>query len=84
MSEQSKIVANTWLLVPSLVGSLMLSLADEVTLNLHRLIGLKVSPTALAADMRTIQFGDTEARGGGGVVAKVTLAAYGEGGLFRD
>jgi hypothetical protein len=51
----------------------MLSLADEVRLNLNPLIGLKLSRMARAADMRTIQFGDTEARKSGGVVGQYAL-----------
>jgi len=51
----------------------MLSLADEVRLNLGPLIGLKLSRMARAADMRTIQFGDTEARKSGGVVGQYGL-----------
>jgi hypothetical protein len=51
----------------------MLSLADEVRLKLQPLIGLKLSRMALAADMRTLQFGNTEARIGGGVVGEYAL-----------
>ena len=51
----------------------MLSLADEVRLNLGPLIGLKLSRMARAADMRTMQFGDTEARKSGGVVGQYAL-----------
>jgi len=51
----------------------MASIADEVTLNLQPLIGLKLSRMALAADMRTLQFGNTEARKGGGVVGEYAL-----------
>ena len=51
----------------------MLSLADEVKLELQPLIGLKLSRTALAADMRTLQFGNTEVRIGGGVVGEYAL-----------
>ena len=51
----------------------MFSFADEVRLNLGRLIGLKLSRVARAADMRTIQFGDTEARKNGGVVGQYAL-----------
>jgi hypothetical protein len=51
----------------------MLGLADEVRLNLQQLIGLKLSRMALAADMRTLQFGNTEARMRGGVVGQYAL-----------
>ena len=51
----------------------MLSLADEVRLELQQLVGLKLSRMALAADMRTLQFGKTEARIGGGVVGEYGL-----------
>lgn len=51
----------------------MPTFADEVKLNLQKLIGLKLSRTALAADMRTLQFGNTEARQGGGVVGELGL-----------
>jgi hypothetical protein len=51
----------------------MLSLADEVRIKLQQLIGLKLSRMALAADMRTLQFGHTEARTGGGVVGEYGL-----------
>jgi hypothetical protein len=51
----------------------MSSITDEVTLNLQPLIGLKLSRMALAADMRTLQFGNTEARKGGGAVGEYAL-----------
>jgi|HubBroStandDraft_6_1064221.scaffolds.fasta_scaffold770410_1 hypothetical protein len=51
----------------------MLSLADEAKLNLQKLIGMKLSRMALAADMRTLQFGNTEARKRGGVVGEYAL-----------
>lgn len=51
----------------------MLSLTDEVKFSLQKLIGLKLSRTALAADMRTLQFGNTEARKSGGVVGEYAL-----------
>jgi hypothetical protein len=51
----------------------MLGLVDEVRLNLQQLIGLKLSRMALAADMRTLQFGNTEARMRGGVVGQYAL-----------
>ena len=51
----------------------MSSFADTVREELQHLIGLKLSRTALAADMRTIQFGNTEARMGGGVVGEYAL-----------
>jgi hypothetical protein len=51
----------------------MLSLADEVRIKLQQLIGLKLSRMALAEDMRTLQFGRTEARAGGGVVGEYGL-----------
>ena len=52
----------------------MVNIADEVTLNRQPLIGLKLSRMALAADMRTLQFGNTEERkGGGGVVGEYAL-----------
>jgi hypothetical protein len=50
----------------------MLSLADQVKLNLQQLIGLKLSRMALAADMRTLQFGNTKPRQGG-VVGEFAL-----------
>jgi hypothetical protein len=51
----------------------MPSLADQVSLNLQPLIGLKLSRVARAADMRTIQFGDTTVREHGGVVGQYAL-----------
>jgi hypothetical protein len=51
----------------------MFSLTDKVKLNLHKLIGLKMSRTALAGNMRTLQFGNTEARKSGGVVGEYAL-----------
>ena len=53
----------------------MFSFADMVRHELQHLIGLKLSRMALAADMRTIQFGNTEARmgWGGGVVGEYGL-----------
>ena len=51
----------------------MLGLEDEVTLNIQQLISLKLSRMALAADMRTLQFGNTEARMRGGVVGQFAL-----------
>jgi len=51
----------------------MPSLADEVRIKLQQLIGLKLSRMALAADMRTLQFGHTEARAGGCVVGEYGL-----------
>lgn len=51
----------------------MSSFADMVRHELQHLIGLKLSRMALAADMRTIQFGNTEARMGGGVVGEYAL-----------
>ena len=51
----------------------MSSFADIVRHELQRLIGLKLSRMALAADMRTIQFGTTKARMGGGVVGEYAL-----------
>jgi hypothetical protein len=51
----------------------MLSLMDEVTLKLQPLISLQLSRTALAADMRTLQFGNTETRTSGGVVGEYAL-----------
>lgn len=51
----------------------MVSIGDEVTFNLQPLIGLKLSRMALAADMRTLSFGNTKARKGGGVVGEYAL-----------
>lgn len=51
----------------------MLSLADEVKLNLKKLIGLKLSRIALAADMRMLHFGNKNARTSGGVVGEYGL-----------
>jgi hypothetical protein len=51
----------------------MSSFADTVREELQHLIGLKLSRTALAADMRTIQFGNTQARIRGGVVGEYGL-----------
>jgi hypothetical protein len=51
----------------------MLSLADAVKFNLQKLIGLKLSRMALAANMRMLDFGNTEARNRGGVVGEYGL-----------
>jgi len=51
----------------------MLSLGNEVRIKLGDLIGLKLSRIALAADMRTLQFGNTQPRVGGGVVGEYAL-----------
>jgi hypothetical protein len=57
--------APAWSHDDSLGDLLMLNLADEAKVNLQRLIGLKLSRIARAADMRTLQFGNTVARSGG-------------------
>jgi hypothetical protein len=62
----------------------MLGLADAVSFNLQPLIGLKLSRTALAADMRTLQFGNTEARMRGGVVGQYALHVQCPWRLERD
>jgi hypothetical protein len=51
----------------------MLDLAEEAKANLQRLVGLKLSRMARAADMRTLQFGNTVDRIGGGVVGEYAL-----------
>ena len=51
----------------------MFNLAEEAKANLQRLVGLKLPRMALAADMRTLQFGKTVARIGGGVVGEYAL-----------
>lgn len=51
----------------------MLSLADQVKQRLEQLIGLKLARMALAADMRTLQFGNTITRAQGGVVGEYVL-----------
>jgi hypothetical protein len=51
----------------------MLNLADEARVSLQRLVGLKLSRVARAADMRTLQFGKTVARVSGGVVGEYAL-----------
>jgi hypothetical protein len=51
----------------------MRSVAEQIKLNLQPLVGLKLSRMALAAGMRTIQFGNTERRASGGVVGEYTL-----------
>jgi hypothetical protein len=51
----------------------MVNFADEVSRNLKPLIGLRLSRMGLAADMRTLQFGDAVARKGGGMVGEYAL-----------
>jgi hypothetical protein len=51
----------------------MTNIADEIKSNLQKLIGLKLSRTSLAADMRVLQFGKSHSRGRGGVVGEYAL-----------
>jgi hypothetical protein len=51
----------------------MVNFANEVRRNLKPLIGLRLSRIGVAADMRTLQFGDAVARKGGGMVGEYSL-----------
>jgi hypothetical protein len=51
----------------------MVNFANEVRRNFEPLIGLRLSRIGLAADMRTLQFGDEVARKSGGVVGEYAL-----------
>lgn len=51
----------------------MAGLKHEIELALQPLVGLKLARMALAADMRTIAFGTTRARPGGGVIGEFAL-----------
>jgi hypothetical protein len=51
----------------------MASLVDQVKLHIEKLITLKLSRIARAADMRTLQFGNTKTRLKGGVVGEYAL-----------
>lgn len=51
----------------------MTNIAGEIESNLHKLIGLKLSRTSLAADMRVLQFGKSHLLARGGVVGEYAL-----------
>ena len=51
----------------------MSNIADEIKSNLQKLIGLKLSRTSLAADMRVLQFGKSHSLARGGVVGEYAL-----------
>jgi hypothetical protein len=51
----------------------MTNIADEIESKLQKLIGLKLSRTSLAADMRVLQFGKSLSLARGGVVGEYAL-----------